>query len=85
MMLGNTLIIWEKLINSRNGDSCGKDPKQKGTSKSQKAIPLGSKGSGKCNPEQMQFDLNAVGTPSENIKQQPNTMLVNLWKASELE
>lgn len=70
MMLGNLLMIWEKLINSRNGYSCGKDPKQKGISKSQKAIPLGSKWSGKCNPEQMQFDLNAAGTPPENAAAQ---------------
>lgn len=62
-----------------------KDSRQKGSLKSQKAIPISCKGSDKCNSEQMMFYLNAVGTPLENTDQQLNTMLVSLWKSLKLE
>lgn len=39
-LLGHPLRIWEKLTNPRNGTGCGKDLRQRGSSESQKAIPI---------------------------------------------
>ena len=63
----------------------GKTQDIEGPQKAKRLFQSAVKGLIKVTWKQMWFDFIAARIPPENIDQQPNTMLVGLWKALKLE